>query len=278
MSKRLHFNDSSDAGIGLTWIFDPAPPSGAREGGVGWAHALPPELDVFVREVLLNSHDRIKGSDPVRVKFRLHQLDGLYRKRFLDALAWESLKSHLVTSSTGNSPLALRMRQGLQELGNMPLRLLQITDSGTEGLTGGEDEPTANFNALCRHVLYTSEDRPQRGGSYGLGKAVLWRFSSFSTVLFSSRMDGNPRAGFRIFGRAKLPYHETGENAWRGPGWFGKSETKPDGRRAVSVWDEEAENAARHLLLFRPAQEDTGTSILVVGFQEPTQEETRPSR
>ncbi|HEX2201571.1 MAG TPA: hypothetical protein VHH93_06220 [Gammaproteobacteria bacterium] len=32
--------------------------------------------------------------------------------------------------------------------------------------------------------LYTSEDRPQRGGSYGLGKAVLWRFSSFSTVLF----------------------------------------------------------------------------------------------
>lgn len=201
----------------------------------GWAHTLPPELDVFVREVLQNSHDRIKGSGPVRVRFRLHQLDGPYRKRFLDALDWESLESHLVASLTGDSPLALRMRQGLQDLTNVSLRLLQITDSGAEGLTGEEDEPTANFNALCRHVLYTSEDRPQRGGSYGLGKAVIWRFSSFSTVLFSSRMDGNPRAGFRIFGRAKLPYHETGENAWRGPGWFGKSEIKPGGTRTVVV-------------------------------------------
>ena len=35
----------------IDWIFDPAPPSGARKGGLANAQVFDPEIDSFVREV-----------------------------------------------------------------------------------------------------------------------------------------------------------------------------------------------------------------------------------
>jgi hypothetical protein len=109
-----------------------------------------------------------------------------------------------------------------------------------------------------------------------LGKAVLWRFSVFSTVMFSSRIDGDPQAGFRLFGRTELPSHTSEEGRWSGPGWFGNRDETSLGDRAISVWDEQAAEIARQIYLFRPVQMNTGTSILIVGFKEPTGEEDRP--
>lgn len=263
----------------LKWIFDPLPPSGAIQGGIPIAHVLGPDMgiDTFVREVLQNSLDQATGNEIVRVNFGFHEMDGAEKKQFADAIELNQLERHLEGAAGGPGVMGSRLEQTLERLASEPLILLRIDDSGTQGLTGGENEGGKNFNALCRNVLDTAEDRPLRGGSFGLGKAVLWRCSSISTVLFSSQIAAeDPRSGFRLFGRVELPYHRTDDKGWNGPGWFGLSQDTAQGVRAVSVWDDQAAETARKANLFRPAQLDTGTTIGLVGFYEPWEEEPRP--
>ena len=255
----------------LEWVFDPAPPSGQVVGGLTSAHVFDPGLDTFVREILQNSHDQRLPGKTARVRFTFSRLSGTRRDRILDVIDWPTLRKHLKASGKRVIPLALRVRRELKRLdqGN-PLLLLQVDDSGTLGLTGDEDSETGNFNALCRNELVPTGDRPGRGGAFGLGKAVLWQFSGLSTVLFSSRIQDDAETRLRVFGRAELPNHKAMGGQWRGPGWFGLQERTNAGPRAVSVWDEIAEEVARTTGLFRPVQFGTGTSILVVGFGEPT--------
>ena len=262
----------------LDWIFDPVPPSGQIVGGVPMVHVFRPDLDVFVREVLQNSHDQALGSSdqPVQVTFSFIQLDGKHKHEFLNAIGWDHLEEHLKGATQGHSVMATRLAQSLNGLEGAPLVLLRIDDSGTVGLTGGEDERKSNFTALCRNVLDTIDDQPKKGGSYGLGKAVLWRFSAFSTVLFSSRVKSELHGGLRFFARAELPYHQALGDSWNGPGWYGEVEERPAGHRAVSVWDAAAERVARPAHLFRGADLGTGTSILIVGFSEPGHPQPRP--
>lgn len=267
--------------MNVKWIFDPTPPSGAKRGGLTTAHVIQPELDKFVREVIQNALDQRLEDQPAVVRFRLYCLSGESREDFLAALGWEDLGKHI--SAIANKPegtvsvLASQFQQALEELAadSKPLLLLRIDDSGTRGLAGGEDDEEGNFALLCRHMLLTRDDRSGRGGSFGLGKSVLWRFSKVSTVLFCSRTSTEP--SLRFIGRAELPYHRTDEGEWEGPGWYGKPETTPTGlERAVSVWDDD--DLTRRLYVFRPAQLGSGTTILVVAFFEPEQEQLRDGR
>lgn len=260
-------------------MFDPAPPSGARHGGLATAHIIEPELDTFVREVLQNARDQRAGDEIVRVHFAFHRLNGEFKDRFLDCMGWDDLEPHLeAAASQGGVTIGPQLEQALHQVTeDRPLLVLRIDDSGTRGLTGGEDEPGGNFNALTRNTLVTSEDSRYRGGSFGLGKSVLWRFSSLSTVLFSSRIQEDSRWRLRLFGRTELPFHETDRSSsWAGPGWYGlEEEMGQELRRAVSGWDGCVEDLARKVYLDRPARLGTGTSILIVGFFEPLQEEAR---
>lgn len=266
--------------MSLKWTFDPSRPSGARQGGLAAAHVIQPDIDNFVREILQNALDQREGSQAVRVSFSFHQLSGEQKDNFLAAMGWGQLQSHIEGAAvTGGVTIGPQLKQALEGIDNGPLLVMRIDDSGTRGLVGSEDSPNENFNQLCRNVLVTTEDGSTRGGSFGLGKSVLWRFSSLSTVLFSSRIDGNPQPGFRLFGRSELPFHEAEGKPWDGPGWFGVERMVGDGqKRAESAWDLEAEDAARDLQLFRPAQLGTGTSILIMGFFEPRNEIRRDVR
>ena len=264
----------------LSWVFDPAPASGAREGGLATSLIIEPELDKFVREVLQNSRDQRIGEDAVDVTFTFHRLDGEWKERFLYNAGWDELGPHLEGAEReGGITIRSQLRRALEAAASGPLLVLRIDDSGTRGLTGSEDpdlDPAGNFNALTRNTLVTSENGGPRGGSFGVGKSVLWRFSLLSTVLFSSRLEDNPRAGHRFFGRCELPFHRTEEpRSWRGPGWYGVGEGEGLERRAVSAWDGVVEDVARRVYLDRPAQLGTGTSICVVGFFEPQQERQR---
>ena len=225
-----------------------------------------------------NSLDQRMDGQGATIRFSIHRLRGSNRQQFNQAINWTQLEPHIRAVATGRaSVMARRLEQALQDLEDEPLTVLRIDDSGTRGLIGGENEAGKNFNALCRNVLDTAEDRPLRGGSFGLGKSVLWRFSSVSTVLFSSRLGhADPKSGFRLFGRAELPHHSTGTDNWSGPGWLGQPEQTLQGLRAVSVWDEDAVPAAEPAQLFRPAQLGSGTTLVVVGFFEPGEEEPRP--
>jgi hypothetical protein len=169
------------------------------------------------------------------------------------------------------------MRRGLAavESSDRPLRCLRIEDFGTQGLQGNDFDETQNFCLLCRAEFRTSSVG-DRGGSYGLGKAVLWKFSAIATVLLSSVVHGWESKGIRVFGRTDIPSHGiAGDRQYESGGWFGnKKQQKSDGSTfAESVFNDK--KLARTLLLDRAHSADTGTSALIVGFYEPDEEAVR---
>ena len=256
----------------LTWVFDPVPASGAIKGGDPTSYVFHESLDTFVREVLQNANDQRLGGWPVRVEFSFHELTGSRASDALAALAWDTLEQHVRGVAGSRSLIAGRMSQILENSDDGRLLLLRIDDFGTRGLFGDEDGFEGNFAPLCKHVLVTTDDKAAKGGSHGLGKAVLWSFSGLSTVLFSSTVGEDP-VQFRLFGRTELPYHETGSDAWSGPGWFGMPEETSRGLRAVSAFGRRT--LAGRACLDRAPEAGTGTTIGLLGFMEPDQETPR---
>jgi len=251
------------------WIFDRLPASKARKGGLANTQVFDPSLDSFVREVLQNSRDQRRGDARVDVRLILRELTGPAVRDFLEAIGWGTLEDHIEGAADPSLvTIGPRLREGLEWIAGGTLRVLLIEDSGTRGLTGGEDDDS-NFAALCRHELITSADRRESGGSFGLGKSVLWRFSNLSTVLFHSITSDENRS--RFIGRVVLPAHEAEEESWEGSGWFGVEDVGP---RAVSLWDDDARALAAATEIGR-AEGASGTSILVLGFDEPALEEER---
>lgn len=259
------------------WIFDELPPSGARRGGDPASHVFEASLRTFVREVVQNASDQAADGAP-QVHFRFHELGGAALEAFLDALGWSTLRPHLEAASRTRGGRGIQA--ALEELDRRGrLRLLVIEDRETVGLTGAELEGESHFRALCKDTLYSHKRTDEAGGSYGLGKSVLWGFSGLATVLFNSRLSAElpGQTSPRLIGRAELPTHAVGARPPRwfaGSGWFGHKVTSP-GIHAESLWAEAAEQLAAKLLLARTDAESTGTSILVVGFRDPTSETER---
>ena len=258
------------------WIFDQLPASGSVQGASPSAYGLGPvNLDMFVREVLQNARDQ-RISQLAQVDFSFYRFDGTEKKEFFESIGWEQLEQHLFGVAGSHGLWASQMYHVLESFYDAPLTVLRIDDSGTEGLSGGEDnqdnqgDNRGNFSSLCRDVLVTREDDRLRGGSHGLGKAVLWRSSSISTVFFSSKFENK----FRLIGTTDLPGHKTEADHWAGRGWYGQPEETDRGKRAVSIWDNEAMTVAEGAYLARPNLTQ-GTTILIVGFREPHAEEER---
>ncbi len=270
----------------LQWIFDGPPPSGMEIGGDAVAHVFnkgdrDAELHTFVREVIQNSNDRRLDErnpveNPVRISFDFFALKGDERDAFMEAIGWEEgLKAHLAAAAETGSVAGARIERELTEVEKrQELRLLRITDSGTEGLTGGENESGGNFKSLCKDILKRPEGgKGKGGGSFGLGKAVLWGFSGVATVLFFSELatpeDGRRR---RLFGRSSLASHTIApDQDFAGQGFFGESGPGVNNSkdlRAISVWDCDRELLGK-LMLDRDSDQGPGTSILIIDFDEP---------
>ena len=180
--------------------------------------------------------------------------------------------AHLASSSAGGQKLATLIRDGLRHVEEKnDLLLLCIEDSGTTGLIGPEKD-TGKFTALCRDNLNSQKDEAgPKGGAFGLGKAVLWRASRLSTVLFCSHLSRpeNGQADFRLLGRCELPWHQTDGKPYAGPGWFGRRDD--DGKKdAISFW--ENQTLAHDLYLHR---EGSGTTACVVGFHDAESDQDR---
>ena len=255
-----------------TWIFDKAPASGSRQGGDPAFHAFEHNIETFTREVLQNSNDqRIKGSSkPVEVTFELINLSGRALKSFKKNIDWAKIRKHFSS--------VLETKEGRQELedhikrikNKQELLLLKISDYQTQGLQGAESGEDSNFTALCKDKLYSHKDSESAGGTYGLGKSVLWGFSGLSTVLFNSYLsqETKGKTSPRIIGRAELPSHQMKGDWYNGSGWFGSKSEVEGGLRAESVWGDDAENLAKKTHLDRDPE--PGTTILIPGFTDPT--------
>jgi hypothetical protein len=255
---------------GRGWVFDALPPSGARRGGDPSEHAFKHDIETFVREVIQNANDQAIGTPTVSLD--LQELRGSALEAFRDAIAWDTFEPHLRAAAT--VPAGRRVVEHLEQIEKTGrLLLLRVADYDTEGLTGAEDRGDSHFRALCKDTLFSHKRTQSAGGSYGLGKSVLWSFSGLSTVLFASVLREDPpgRRSPRLIGRAELPSHEVGDDGFTGSGWFGAVVALPRGQtRAESIWDSDARELAQAVHLQR--DDASGTSILILGFRDPTAE------
>ncbi len=250
------------------WIFDALPPSGTRRGGDPSEHAFRHDLATFVREVVQNANDQAVGAP--RVSLDLHEVSGPAFEAFRKAVAWDTLEPHL--RGAHSTRAGARVVEHLDRvLEKDRILLLRVSDHNTVGLTGEESEGESHFRALCKDTLFSHKQSESAGGSYGLGKSVLWAFSGLSTVLFASRLQEDPK-GFtspRVIGRTELPSHAVDGEGFTGSGWFGRVVDLEHGfLRAESLWGRAAAALAENLHLDR--DETSGTSILILGFRDPT--------
>jgi hypothetical protein len=256
-----------------SWFFFSGGPGAPRYGDDPTKHAVDHDTESFVREVVQNANDqRLDNDDPVEVRFRFVTLTGNERSEFLEALGWEScLRDQVQTVAERDTGRGYDRFLERVEEPDSELRLLVVEDRNTTGLNGRWDEDS-NYAALVRDELYSSKQDDTAGGSYGLGKSVLWTFSGASTVLFNSHPIDTPDnvTTPRFIGRTKLPTHELEGVTYQGAGWLCDLQETDEGPRPQSLWGDEAAELSDRLNVSRPAV--TGTSAMVVGFRDPTQD------
>lgn len=257
----------------LSWLYRKEPEDGGRDYGNSNVWALTPSIDTLCREGLQNIID-VALNGKVEVLFRVVRLTGKHLAGFRDAIRWTNLYEHLDGSTKNKQNLGRLIKYGLNRIEeSSELLLLLVEDRRTTGLLGDETGG-GNFAALCRNNLDSEKNAATAGGSYGIGKAVWWRTSLIGTVLFYSNLSHPTPAGQqygRFIGRCELPWHVVKDENFAGPGWLGKQE----GSRVISYWNNAA--LAKDLYLDRPGTE-TGTSVLVVGFHDPSSDMPRTPR
>lgn len=258
------------------WYFFSGGPGAPRYGDDPTKHAVDHDSEAFVREVLQNANDQgLDNDEPVEVTFRFVTLSGDDKRAFLDALNWDDELSqrlraiHSASHGQGYERVLERAHDPEADL-----RLLIVEDRNTTGLTGDWDQDS-NYAALVRDELYSSKQDDTAGGSYGLGKSVLWTFSGASTVVFNSHPASSDEARQppRLIARSKFPTHELPNDTttYQGAGWLCLPTRTDDGVRPESFWGDRAAQLAEQLHVERPAT--SGTSALVVEFQDPTRDQ-----
>lgn len=256
----------------VEWTFRREQPDGSRDFGNANIFSFSPTIGTFVREVLQNVGDAAAGG-PASASFLVRRLRGADLEAFLAALQWGAFRPHIEASVRSGQQVGSALEEGLRAVDSGELIVLEVADAGTTGLLG-PDVGVGHFAALCRNNLDSNKGSGEAGGSYGLGKAVLWRMSSLSTVLFLSNLvepapDSGKQFG-RFIGRTELVWHEVGDSAFAGPGWLGASDpTLPE--RPLSYWG----NGALATDLQFERDDEPGTSILVVGFRDPSADDER---
>lgn len=258
----------------VKWRWEPQSRSYANYGNANqWT--VNAGLASLARESAQNSNDaRIEG-ERADLVYSFIVLSGEDRKRFEDTLRWrEELEPHLtaMANAATGAVTAGQLQSGLQALKSSDsLVLLRIADYGAVGLTGpefaeGDPQRYGNFVKLCRLDLYSGKDKTS-GGSFGLGKAVYWRFSRLQTVLFNSTLrpedavDGRWRN--RLIGVNQGVVHQINGENFQGRGFFGRSGVGGD---IASLWGDDDLVDALHL---HREDDRPGTSALLVGFYDP---------
>lgn len=236
------------------WWSQPFPPEGAITAE-GIANQLGrPEVDpltVFVRETAQNSWDARLPEQSVRYGLHLDEVAPEY------LAAWREMLS---VGAPGEANLGL-----VSLLARDRIRLLAVTDRGTTGLDGplGADEP-ATGRARWRAFVNNVGDRRAAvsgGGTYGYGKAVLYRLSTIRTVIVHSRTRVEGRQTTRLMGVALgESFVDPRGVPYTGRHWWGA----PTGGRVRALEDAAADETAERLGMPPFADEETGTSVIVL--------------
>lgn len=153
--------------------------------------------------------------------------------------------------------------------------VLEICDFGTVGLGGptrSDRIPVgttqSNFVNFLRNIG-TPRDTEQGGGTYGFGKVALYRASSCSTIIVDTLPQGSGPDGRRLMACHVGRSFEKPENGMRrrftGRHWWGVRDEEDE--IADPVTGADAAALADHLGLPKRGPGQSGTSIMVLGFQ-----------
>lgn len=255
--------------MSLGWKWEEQSPTDADYGNAN-QFTVGGGIDSLARETAQNSNDARLPEQRGELRFSFIPLSGDTRAEFERRIDWPNLRTHLAAMAENNQVVTAGIRDGLEYLESTDeLLLLRIEDRFCQGLTGPElltadESEFGNFIKLCRTNLFSGKAQAA-GGSFGLGKAVYWRFSRLQTVLFNSHLSV-PYEGHsenRLFGVNQGAVHRLDGKLYAARGFYGS----PDDNgyvRSSFVSDSEADE----LFLDRPSGVP-GTSALIVGFWDP---------
>ncbi|WP_448617253.1 hypothetical protein [Geodermatophilus sp. URMC 65] len=242
------------------WWSQPFPPTGAiASEGIRNQLGRPPvdPMTVFVRETAQNSWDARLPGRPTTYRLELSTVSPTHRP------TWERLLT---------PPSQVQRHLGVGRVVRSPnLRLLSVVDRGTKGLGGPTraDEVAADRRDWIAFVLNVGEKRDtvHGGGTYGYGKAVLYRLSKVGTILVYTRTE-EPGLGLssRLIGIALgESFESTGrvdEDArpFTGRHWWGDIQ----GDHVEPLRGAEADAVARSLGLTPFEGGESGTTLVVL--------------
>lgn len=219
-------------------------------------------LQTFVREGIQNSLDAALGNQGITVQFRVRILTPAQCGALRDVVLLK--RPYANSDATG--------RELEASLAKQSVRVLELCDFGTEGLSGPTDadaprdgEEPPNFVDFLRNVG-AARDIYQGGGTYGFGKSSLYEMSRCATIVVDSQTTngGHP---VRRFMASHLGPAFDGVSAkglrsrFTGRHWWGVLE----GQNPIEPVTGDAAREVSHALgMPSRTVADTGTSILIV--------------
>jgi hypothetical protein len=217
-------------------------------------------LQTVIRESIQNVLDASRQNQGPIVLVRLRRLDERQRA---------ALTGDLLADRPANDATRADIDTSLAK---NDLRVLEICDFGTEGLSGPTraDSPhdggePFNFVNFLRNVG-AARDTHHGGGTYGYGKSSLYAMSSCATIVVDSQTRFSGRDTRRVMachlGAAfDADDGEGNRRRFTGRHWWGI----PDGKDSIEpVTDVGAMEIATALGMPRRSSVDTGTSVMIV--------------
>lgn len=211
------------------------------------------------RETGQNSRDAHEGAGPVKVDFRMHRLDRA-DVPFADQLQ-HSIECCL--AAPYDEETRLHLERARATISAPVIKVLEVADRNTTGLTGPIGNDRSVFNALVKGDGVTNKLDATSAGSYGIGKNAAYAVSDLQTVIYSTcyREPGTDDVRFAAQGRLRLISHTDGGAKKSAEGYWGDPDFAAiEDPSAVPAW---------------MARTKVGTSIFSVGFREEDHWESR---
>lgn len=204
------------------------------------------------RETGQNSRDAAMGDAPVSVAFNLHEIPRA-EVPFADQLQ-NSIDCCL--KAPRDLETKEHLERALAQIAGPIVKILEIADLHTTGLTGPMEDENSVFAALVKGDGVTNKSDPTSAGSYGIGKNAAYAVSDLQTVIYSTcyQTKGSDEVSFAAQGRLRLISHVDGDQRLSAEGYWGNENFTPiTSPEAVPAW---------------VARDKIGTSIFSVGFRE----------
>jgi len=212
--------------------------------------------DKFIREVLQNSCDAALSTEKdTYVVFRSVHLSESQERTWDEELGIENHLRPRIQNAVPDFPEALSLKS-----------VLFIEDYATSGLSY-EFERFESESRFYRFFFGSgdNEDQSDSGGSFGYGKAVYTDNSKIRTIVAYSCSIENGASEKRIYGITRTKRYDYDEKMYSGYIYHGLVDGS-GAEQSQPICGEEADQLANELGFTIRTENETGTSIAIVGL------------